>query len=126
MGRCILMYLGVKHHIYILFSGCQKENGGGSSLYYLFYFSVGLKFFNNNNKPMRVYQELKVSRNETDTWRGRRRDKNTTGIGNSMCKGLEGKESLLPETTSKSIFLRKLYIWGKEGVVESLKASKIS
>lgn len=99
--------------------------GGGSSLYYLFYFSVGLKFFNNNNKPMRVYQELKVSRNETDTWRGRRRDKNTTGIGNSMCKGLEGRESLLPETTSKSIFLRKLYIWGKEGVVESLKASKV-
>lgn len=27
-------------------------------------------------------------------------DKNTPGIRNSVCKGLEGRERLLPETTS--------------------------
>lgn len=47
----------------------------------------------------------------------------TPGIGNSMCKDLEERERLLPESTSKSIFLRKLYIWGKEGVVESHEAT---
>lgn len=34
----------------------------------------------------------------------------TPGIGNSMCKDLEERERLVPETTSQSIFLRKLYI----------------
>lgn len=34
----------------------------------------------------------------------------TPGIRNSVCKDLEGRESLLPETTSKSVSLRKLYI----------------
>lgn len=36
--------------------------------------------------------------NGREEWRDREK---TPGIGNSMCKDLEGRESLLPETTSQ-------------------------
>lgn len=38
---------------------------------------------------------------------------NMPRIGKSMCKGLEGKESLFPETTSNSVYLKKITYLGR-------------
>lgn len=70
---------------------------------------------------MKTYQELTVSRNEPDKWReGTRKILHEEGTVH-ICKGLEGRESRLPETTSKSKLLRKtMYLGGGWNCEESV------
>lgn len=63
---CACVHACVCLHVYVCVCRC--------SLYYSLNFSVGLKFFNNNNnkKPMKAYQELKIRRNDPEKGRGGR------------------------------------------------------
>lgn len=85
-----------------------------SSLYIPFDFSVGLKFFNNDsNKPIKVYQELKISRNETDKWRGRREWQEHFRNRKQCVQRLGGKRERTARNYKLSHYFWVSYIFGR-------------